>query len=761
MHDPGHLLFRKALRVAIVLPLAYLFVMYVIKMPYGAPYTAFGTFVLLSFSDFGGPTADRARAYIVTGLVGLVAVTVGTFAALSPYAAVASTLVVGIGLTYAGVLRGYVTAATMSILLPFVIAVTAGPGLDQLVQRLVGFTVAIVFATAAALLLWPTHIRSALRQRVAETLDASANVVRAMWPPDGGDPSGIDLQTRQRELTEAHHRMREQYDGQPLRPGGATARDRALMQTIDELGRLRIILRSEPAPHRPAMLGDDELARCSASALTASADAIGRGGPAPESDALDQVRAEHRLEIEHWIRQQLDQGTSQRVRPMLDAGFHLRLAAVFAELIARHSRVAIGAPAERSSLSGIAGRIPESEPTPWNILRKHFTMKSPWLRNSLRSGLALAIAVLVVYLTDVDHGFWVVLGTLTALRLDAMGTGKTAVQAIVGTIGGFVVGTAVVLAFGDNPTMLWVLFPITVFLSGYTPGAISLPVGQASFTVFVIVFYGIVAGADVQTGEIRVIDVGIGLAISLFVSALMWPRGVITRMNETLTEAVHASTAYLITAYDRFVQGPVADRAVSQAASRADSAVSTAYETFDLSVAQGRSMTTYGPTWSFVANAAGHIASSADLILYLAQLGRVPAACPDAGDLLLACSHVVAANANSAVEQLAERISDSQAQEFCNTQAFSPDRFDQHNVAGLGDSFQRLEDRVDACLSYWETRPAELADQDLDRQALTLVWAEEWLIHLMWVSNRIREAFPKSEQPPSPALSGNGGATAE
>lgn len=761
MHDPGHLLFRKALRVAIVLPLAYLFVMYVIKMPYGAAYTAFGTFVLLSFSDFGGPTADRARAYILAGLVGLVAIAVGTLAALNPYSAVICTLIVGIGLTYAGVLRGYVSAATMSILLPFVIAVTAGPGLDQIVQRLAGFAVAIVFATASALLLWPAHNRSALRQRVAETLDASANVVRAMWPPVSGDPSGIDLQTRQRELTEAHHRMREQYDGQPLRPGGATARDRALMQTIDELGRLRIILRSEPSPHRPTMLGDERLARCSADALTTSAAAIGRGGPPPVSDTLDEVRDEHRIELEQWIGQQLEQGTSQHIRPMLDAGFHLRLAAVSAELIARHSRVAVGAPAEQSLPSGIAGRLPGSEPTPWSILRTHFTMKSPWLRNSLRSGIALAIAVLVVYLTNVEHPFWVVLGTLTALRLDAMGTGKTAAQAIIGTIGGFVVGTAVVIAFGDNATALWILFPIAVFLSGYTPGAISLPVGQASFTVFVIVFYGIVSGADVSTGEIRVIDVGIGLAISLFVSALMWPRGVITRMNETLTEAVRASTAYLIAAYDRFVQGPVADHAVSQAAFRADAAVSTAYETFDLSVAQGRSMTTFGPTWSFVANAAGHIASSADLVVYLASLGRMPATCPEAGDLLLVCSHAVAANANSAVEQLAERITDSQTQEFCNTQAFSSDRFDQHNVAGLGDSFRRLEDRVDACLAYWETKPADLADQDLDRQALTLVWGQEWLIHLMWVANRIREAFPENEQPSSPALSGNGGATAE
>ena len=203
MHDPGHLLFRKALRVAIVLPFTYLFTMYVLQIPAGATYTVFGTFVLLAFSDFGGPTKDRARAYIITGLVGLVAVAAGTLAALNPWVAVASTFVVGAALTYAGVLRGYVSTATMSVLLPFVIAVTAGPALDQLPQRLLGFAVAIVFATAAALLMWPSHVRSALRQRVAETMDASANVIRAMWPSPNAGPNAIDLQTRQRERPES------------------------------------------------------------------------------------------------------------------------------------------------------------------------------------------------------------------------------------------------------------------------------------------------------------------------------------------------------------------------------------------------------------------------------------------------------------------------------------------------------------------------------------------------------------------------------
>ena len=34
----------------------------------------------------------------------------------------------------------------------------------------------------------------------------------------------------------------------------------------------------------------------------------------------------------------------------------------------------------------------------------------------------------------------------------------------------------------------------------------------------------------------------------------------------------------------------------------------------------------------------------------------------------------------------------------------------------------------------------------LGQQALALVWAEEWLIHLMWVSTRIRAAADSTHQ---------------
>ena len=46
----------------------------------------------------------------------------------------------------------------------------------------------------------------------------------------------------------------------------------------------------------------------------------------------------------------------------------------------------------------------------------------------------------VVEVTNVSHGFWVVLGTMSVLRSNALGTGATALRAVGGTALGFVVG---------------------------------------------------------------------------------------------------------------------------------------------------------------------------------------------------------------------------------------------------------------------------------------------------------------------------------
>ena len=49
-----------------------------------------------------------------------------------------------------------------------------------------------------------------------------------------------------------------------------------------------------------------------------------------------------------------------------------------------------------------------------------------------------AVAVFVAQRLGVQHGFWVVLGTLSVLRSNALGTGWSIVQALAGTAVGIV-----------------------------------------------------------------------------------------------------------------------------------------------------------------------------------------------------------------------------------------------------------------------------------------------------------------------------------
>ncbi len=173
------------------------------------------------------------------------------------------------------------------------------------------------------------------------------------------------------------------------------------------------------------------------------------------------------------------------------------------------------------------------------------SMRSVLFRNSLRGAIALAAAVLVAKLTDVQHAFWVVLGTLSVLRTSAAATGATALRALSGTIVGFAIGGALLVGIGTSPAALWVAFPIAVLVAAYTPGTAPFAAGQAAFTITVVVLFNLLVPAGWRVGLLRVEDVAIGCAVSLVVGFLFWPRGVSGVVGDNLADAFRRGADYL------------------------------------------------------------------------------------------------------------------------------------------------------------------------------------------------------------------------
>jgi hypothetical protein len=67
---------------------------------------------------------------------------------------------------------------------------------------------------------------------------------------------------------------------------------------------------------------------------------------------------------------------------------------------------------------------------------------------------------LLARLLRLDHDFWVVLGTLSVLRSNALATGRTTLEALAGTVAGFAVGALVTGVAGAPSVVLWVALPM-------------------------------------------------------------------------------------------------------------------------------------------------------------------------------------------------------------------------------------------------------------------------------------------------------------
>src|SRR6185437_8685989 len=188
----------------------------------------------------------------------------------------------------------------------------------------------------------------------------------------------------------------------------------------------------------------------------------------------------------------------------------------------------------------------------------------------------LALAVLVAQETGLQHAFWVVLGTLSVLRSNALGTGWSILSALAGTAVGLVVGALLVIGIGTHEEVLWAVLPVAILLAAYAPRAISFAAGQAGFTVVLFILFNIIQPVGWRVGVVRLEDVAIGFAISLGVGLLFWPRGAAALLRENLAAAYGRSADYVVAAERELVAGAgtvsMAATAAATAAHRLDDA---------------------------------------------------------------------------------------------------------------------------------------------------------------------------------------------
>ena len=550
------------MRAAVLVPSVFAVAEYGTSNSQTPLFAVFGAVALLLFTDFGGPLRIRARSYLGLWVVSAVFITVGTLCSTNAVAAVVGMAVAGFAVLFAGVVSPQAVAASTAALLTFVLPVSEKAGAWAVGDRLLGWALAGALCIPAALFVWAGRWHDHLRHSMADA-------ARALGDLGDTAAAGGEVFARRSDVERALGALRDQYEATPYRPTGAGPTDVALTNLVSRLewaGSLALSATAhEPPPDQRVRVEavEDAAARVlhEVAGLLQSEDP----GRRPESVAvlrasLARLAAARTAATDAVLASLLaDVGSPGAVGVVattdaagalggVDPTYPVRMLAFVVEMRAEVALDAVGP--ERGSTGPVA-RWSATLRSFARVAAGHCTFRSVWFRNSVRGAVALALAVLVVEETTVEHGFWVVLGTLSVLRSNAVGTGATAVRAVLGTSVGFVVGYVVLLALGPHDAELWLLLPFAVLVAGIAPTVISFTAGQAGFTVLVVLIFNIVDPVGSRVGLIRAEDVLIGAAVSVGVGLLFWPRGAGAELARALGSAYAAAAAWLTVAVDR------------------------------------------------------------------------------------------------------------------------------------------------------------------------------------------------------------------
>ncbi|WP_216898907.1 FUSC family protein, partial [Nocardia alni] len=565
----------RAIRAAVVVPGLFALTAKGIGNLEMATFAGFGGFATLVMASFGGTRRDKLVAHIGLAVVGSVLLTIGTTVHSTVWLAVVVTLVVGFAVLFAGVIGPNVAGGGTAALLAYVLPAASPGTVEAIPSRLAGWWLASVVGTAAVLLVSARPgvdgVRTAaadLARALAARLDVglseavpagiAAQGARIDAVPagdvrggSGGGSSASVTEVAQAAAVEAKHRLINTFNTGPNRPTGLTAADQALAGLVGILEWIAGVMDDCLAEHADLSAQIDVEKELFVAATIALRDVAGmvEGSVDCSRSEADLDRLERALEQSVTALRHMDTGTSDYA-DAVDVSFHARTIGFGARTAILQAMAVVGrTEVDESSYATTA--LPPARrglgilAAVGGITLGHASLRSVWFLNSMRGAVGLAAATAVADLSGVQHGFWVVLGTLSVLRTSAASTGATAVRALAGTVAGFIIGAALILAIGTGPAAMWTALPIVALIAGYAPGIAPFAVGQAAFTVTISVLYNLLVPVGWKVGVLRVQDVAIGCLVSLVVGALFWPRGAGKVVRDDLADAFHHGGHYL------------------------------------------------------------------------------------------------------------------------------------------------------------------------------------------------------------------------
>lgn len=547
--DPEYDGLRRAVRAAIVIPITAAVSYLIGGESQTTMFAIFGSVALLIVVDFPGNRNARALAYTSLGCVGLLLISLGTLVASKPWLAVLLMFVIGVVVSFSGLLSESIAAAQRPALMGFVLPVCTPIG--PLPDRLLGWLIALAICVPSALFVLPPRHYGELRQHAAE-------VCRLLAARITGTASA-------HEATTAMDALRTNFLGAAYRPVALSAGSRALVRVVDDLQWLCDRVTDDSGRllgpmAEPAVAVLQDCARILRTSRPADRESIRVSLKKASDDLRSVAMNSYRSDIVDILAEPNDAaavtlGRTLLTRRTIGAAIGVTGRIVIAAAAADARPVWARVLGRRLPETGFADRMSSGATAVTAMTTGYVKTRAVAVRNSVRTGLGLAAAVTVTFVFPVEHGLWVVLGALSVLRSSALTTGTNMVRAVTGTVIGFLLGAIVIEVLGVDPIVMWMLLPLVAFGSAYVPEIGSFTAGQAAFTMMVLIVFNMIRPTGWQVGLIRLEDVIVGTFVAVIVSVLLWPRGASPWIRTMIDSACAVGAHYLKATVYRVTRG--------------------------------------------------------------------------------------------------------------------------------------------------------------------------------------------------------------
>ncbi|MEU7430112.1 FUSC family protein [Streptomyces sioyaensis] len=542
-----------AVRVTAASCLAFYLCRYVLDLTAMSVYATFTVVSLGALARIPGSGRQRAATTVMAIPAGLVLITLGTLLAVQTWAAVLGMLVIGFMVAYAGTTGPRIAGAAPGMQLLYILPCFPPYAPEELVQRLTGFLLGALLLALAQRFLMPEPETPPFGRLLADAADAAADLA-----DHHGGPTPVQ------ELARAHRA------GEALRPTSVPPADMPASPTLTHkamahaaeavrtlLARLDTLHTVATGPHHTYHPETVALLQGISAAARDTADALRRGkrlrpgeGPsaAPLQEELTPVRA-------HRAVATLDRlGADDRL-VYLRRRSQVVQAADCAVVLVLATRLLLGdRTVDRNPVghSFAYAQVPASRLW-WQRLTLHLTPRSVIFQNACRFALGLAAARAIAGVLDLQHGFWVLLATLTLTRTTTLETWSAVRQALLGTLVGAVLAAGLLVVVHDRDTVYAVILPVvmlTAFIAGPLRG---LAWAQGGFTLVVATLFAQVTPSTWQLAPVRLVDVLVGSVIGLACGLVAWPRGAGSEVRRSMAalcsaiaDAIGQTTAQVV-----------------------------------------------------------------------------------------------------------------------------------------------------------------------------------------------------------------------